>query len=112
MADTYNITAIQGNTLLLNLTANDSAGSPINLSGYSARGYVKYKYSDTGILLNLNPAIDPAYVNGVVSISGNASDLSAMPVGVFVYDLEVFNSGDYVTKFLRGYFNVSPEVTT
>jgi hypothetical protein len=26
--------------------------------------------------------------------------------------LEVYNSGNYVTKFLRGYFEVNPETTT
>lgn len=111
MSSSYNISAIQGNTLLLNVTANDSAGSPLNLSGYSVRGNVKYKYSSTGSLLNLNPSItSPA--NGSISISGNAADISAMPVGTFVYDLEAYNSGEYVTKFLIGYFYVSPEVTT
>jgi len=109
---TYNISAIQGNTLLLNLTANSSDGTPINLSGYLVRGRVKYKYSDTGHLLNLNPTIT-SYVNGNVNLSGNASEISAMPVGVFVYDLEAAEvSGEYVTKFLRGYFSVLPETTT
>lgn len=110
MSNTYNISAIQGNTLLLNVTANDSAGNPINLSGYSVRGYVKYNYSNTGILLNLNPTIT-SYVGGSVNISGNASDISNMPVGIFVYDLEAYNSGEYVTKFLKGYFSVDPEAT-
>lgn len=110
-SSTYNITATQGNTLLLNLTANDSAGSPLNLSGYLVRGLVKYKYSDTGYLLNLNPTIT-SYVNGTISISGSASGLAAMPAGVFIYDLEAAAiSGEYVTKFLRGYFEVSPEAT-
>ena len=34
-----------------------------------------------------------------------------MPVGEFVYDLEVYDSGNYVTKFLNGKFIVDPEVT-
>jgi hypothetical protein len=111
-SSTYNITATQGNTLLLNLTANDSAGNPINLSGYLVRGVVKYKYSDTGHLLNLNPTIT-SYVSGKVNLSGDAGELSVMPVGVFVYDLEAAQvSGSYVTKFLRGYFNIGPETTT
>ena len=111
MATTYDISATQGNTLLLNLTANDSAGTPINLSGYSARGYVKSQYSNSGILFNLNPTIATSYVNGIVNISGNAEEIAALPVGSFPYDLEVFNSGGYVTKFLRGNFNILPQTT-
>lgn len=111
MATTYDILATQGNTLLLNLTANDSAGAAINLSGYSARGYVRYNYSSTGILLNLNPVVASSYIYGIVNISGNSEAIAAIPVGMYPYDLEVFNSGGYVTKFLRGYFNVSPQAT-
>jgi hypothetical protein len=76
------------------------------------RGVVKYKYSDTGHLLNLNPTIT-SYVSGKVNLSGDEGELSVMPVGVFVYDLEAAQvSGSYVTKFLRGYFNIGPETTT
>jgi len=112
MSSTYNISAVQGNTLLLNVTANDSAGSPLNLSGYLVRGHVKYNYSSSDILLNLNPTIT-SYANGTINLSGSATGLAAMPVGVFVYDLEAAQvSGEYVTKFLRGYFNLGPEATT
>jgi len=109
--DTYNIESTQGNTLLLSLTANDSLGNALNLSGYNARGYVKDLYSSTGIMLNLNPTVDPSYINGIINISGNSEAIAAMPVGKFPYDLEVYNSGGYVTKFLRGYFYVYPQVT-
>ena len=108
MSSTYNISATQGNTLLLTLFANDATGAPINLNGYAARGYVKYRYSDTGYLIDLNPVIVAPYENGMVSISGDANVLAGTPVGSFVYDLEVYN-GDYVIKFLKGYFDLYPE---
>lgn len=108
---TYDIDIIAGNTLLLQLTANGSDGLPINLSGYGARGYIRYSYGSTGVLFDLNPQIHPSYASGLVSISGNATDTANLIVGRVPYDLEIFNSGGYVTKFLRGYANISPEVT-
>jgi hypothetical protein len=111
MSSTYNITATQGNTLMLTVTANDSNGVPINLSGYSARGYIKNSYSNNEILFDMQPQIDPSYVNGIVNISGHATGMAAMPVGVFPYDLEIESSGGYVTKFLCGYINIFPECT-
>lgn len=111
MSNTYNISATQGSTLLLTVTANDSSNAYINLSGYSARGYVKYSYGNTGILLNLNPAIHNSYVSGIVTISGSANDMANLPVGKFPYDLEIESSAGYVTKFLNGYLTVEPEVT-
>jgi hypothetical protein len=110
MSSTYNISAVQGSTLLLSLTANDSNGSPIDLNGYSARGYVKYRYSDTGSLLDLSPVVTPPYGSGIITLSGNSVALANMPVGTFVYDLEVY-AGDYVVKFLKGYFYLFPEST-
>ena len=110
MSSKYNISAIQGNTLLLSLTANDSNNLPINLSGYSVRGYVRYSYGSSGILYNLNPTITNE-ISGLISISGNATGLAALPVGNFPYDLEAQSSGGYVTKFLMGSFEVLPEAT-
>jgi hypothetical protein len=111
MSDIYNINLVAGNTLLLSVTASDSNGNPINLSGYSARGHVKYNYGDTGILLDLNPQIHSSYTSGLVNISGAATQTALLPVGKFPYNLEIESTGGYVTKFLRGYISVDPETT-
>lgn len=111
MSDRYNISAIQGSTLLLNLNIKDSNGSYINLSGYTARGYVRGKYSNTGILLDLQPQIHPSYVSGLVTLSGAQTGMAAMPVGQFPYEVEISGSNDYVYKAIRGYFSCDPEAT-
>jgi hypothetical protein len=110
MSSRYDIEAIQGNTLLLSVIARDSNSNIIDLNGYGVRGYVKYQYSDTGKLLDLNPQITMPS-SGIINISGDANAISSLPVGKLVYDLEVYN-GNYVTKFLNGYFSVAPEVTS
>ncbi len=106
--DIYNITGIQGSTLLLNLTLTNSDGSYVNLSGYGVRGAAKVYYNSTGYLLNLNPTII-SQVSGVISISGNSYDMANVPVGMYPYDIEIFNSGDYVFKGLRGLLYINPE---
>lgn len=111
MASTYNITATQGSTLLLNVTAQNADSSYINFNGYTARGYVKYSYSSSGNLLNLNAQVHPSYISGLITLSGSAEAMSAMPVGIFVYDIEA-SGNNYVFKPIRGYFEVSPEVST
>ena len=110
MAETYNISITQGTTLSINLTANDSNGSAINLSGYGVRGYVRYSYGSSGILYDLNPQISNA-VSGIINISGNATGTAVLPVGKFPYDLEAYSSDGYVTKFLRGYCEIDAETT-
>jgi hypothetical protein len=111
MSDTYNISAIQGSTLLLNLNLTNSDGSYINLSGYGIRGFVREKYSSTGILFNLNPSINSSYVSGLIQISGTATGLAKLPIGKFVFDIELSGSNEYILKALRGYFLISPEAT-
>ena len=54
----YNISVNQGESFDLVATITNSAGSAINLSGYSVRGSAKYSYGATGsALINLNPSI-------------------------------------------------------
>ena len=111
MSERYNISVIQGSTLLLNLNIRDSNNDYINLNGYNVRGYVRYNYGSTGILLNLNPQIHPSYVSGLITISGNADDMANLKAGVYVYDIEASGSNNYIFKPIRGYFNVDPEAT-
>lgn len=122
MLNTYNISAIQGDALNINLSIKDKNSIPVNLSGYDVRGVVKYAYGYTGnsgVLLDLNPLIYSGvggsyYSSGIINISVNSADTRNLPVGVFVYDIERFTenqpAGNSI-KLLRGKFIVSPEVT-
>jgi hypothetical protein len=113
---TYNITAIQGSNIMLRVTATDSNGTALNLNGFSTRGYVKSKYSDSGILLNLSPFIYSA-TSGLVDITISGNYTAGLPCGMFPYDIECFVSGsgssgnESVVKFLRGYVEILPETT-
>ena len=46
MAQTLDLTFIQGDDFKAVVTAKDSAGSVINLSGYGVAGKVRNRYSD------------------------------------------------------------------
>ena len=119
MANVYDISIDQGSSLNLTLTATDSTGAYLNLSGYSARGKIKYGYGSTGYLLNINPSIDSSYISGLINISLSADSTSLLPITKAVYDIEVYTTGaigstpsGYTFKVLKGYANVAPEVTT
>ena len=123
MATSYNINTIQGDNLQLSLRIKDSNNSPINLSGYSVRGVVKYAYGyedNDQVLLNLNPVIISGnngsyYPSGIVNINVESYVTASIPVGTFVYDIERFPYGiptGNSIKLIRGKFIVSPEVTS
>lgn len=109
--DRYDISAIQGSTLLLNLTCKNSDGTYVNFSGYTVRGYVRYQYSSTGTLLDLQPQIHPSYISGLITLSGTQTGMAAMKVGRFVYDIEASGANDYIFKPVRGYFDIDPEAS-
>ena len=111
MSDRYDISAVAGSTLLLNINVRDSNNNFINLNGYTTRGFVRYNYSSTGILLNLNPQVHPSFVSGLIIISGSQDAMANLPCGTFVYDIECSGNNNYIFKPIRGYFSVESECT-
>lgn len=111
MASTYTLEIIQGNSLDLQINATNSDGSYINLSGYGARGQIRYLYGATGVLLDLHPTVHNSYVSGIININIPSTGTAALPVGTFVYDIEITGANDFCLKYLRGYAPVSPEAT-
>lgn len=111
MANPFDITIVQGASLKLSLIASDSSGNAINLSGFSLKGQVKSNFGCTGILLDLQPVVDPSFVSGIINISVPPENTTGLPVTKGVYDISAFNSGDYAFKAAWGYANIFPEVS-
>jgi len=124
---TYDFTVHQGSDLNVRLCLTALNGSPSLLSGYNVRGSVKHRYGDTGKLLDLDPTIVSGYcpgeycgrvpdpvISGLIDVQLTASQTSVLPVGQMVYDIEKHpaSNPEGVSKVIKGYFNVLPEVTT
>ena len=122
MATVYNFSATQGSQLSVRLNVKDASGNSIDLSGYGARGVVKYRNSSTNYLIDLEPTIvsgttGAAYQSGLIDVYLSGSQTSGMPIGDFVYDIEKYPTGasnteGAVDKILAGGFLVYPQVTT
>ena len=117
MANTYDISITQGESLDLLFKLKDSNGVALNPSGYSTRGKVKYSYGSAGVLFDLNPTIvtgvSGSYLaSGQISISISATGSATLPVTQAVYDIERYTPSDVVVhKVLYGKFIIDPEVT-
>jgi len=122
MATVYNFSATQGSQLSVRLKVQDASGDALNLSGYGARGVVKYRYSSANYLVDLEPTIvsgitGSAYQSGLMDVYLSGSQTSGLPIGDFVYDIEKYPTGasnleGAVDKILAGSFLVYPQVTT
>ena len=122
MATVYNFSTTQGAQLSVRLTVKNAKGDALNLSGYDARGVVKYRYSSIDALVDLDPTVvsgvtGSEYASGFIDIYLSGSQTALLPVGDFVYYIEKYPSGisnanGAVDKVLAGSFFVNPEVTT
>lgn len=108
----YNPQAQQGATWTRTITWRDSAGTAINLTGYTARMMLKRGYKDTVAALSLtnSSGITLGGAAGTIVITITAAQ-SALLSGQYVYDLELVN-GAVVTRLIEGVITFSPEVTT
>lgn len=115
-AGRYDITIEQGTTWTLSLTWKDAAGTPINLTGYSARMQIRSSYEATSPLIELlssggTPSITITPLTGVVALLIEEAATRTLPSGHAVYDLEMVAANNNVTRLLEGSVTISPEVT-
>jgi hypothetical protein len=115
MANRYDIQINQGATFSLAATWKDSAGTPVNLTGYTARMQVRTAYDATATILNLTSAAGDITLGGsagTITITVSATATAALTAPwAGAYDLELVSGGGVVTRLLEGSASVSPEVT-
>ena len=123
-----NLTGTQGNSFYKRLVARDSDNNVMNLSGFTASGYVRASYGagytndnvyvpSSGILLDLNPVIisgnaGQAFVSGYIDINVGRAEMAALPSSYLLYDVQVFSGDNYARTIEGGYFIINPEITS
>lgn len=110
----YDILIEQGATYQMNLIWKDSAGAPINLTGYSARMQLRQTYKSTTPLVSLTNTTGDIVLGGAlgtIDVTISATKTAAIGVRSAVYDLELVNPSGFVTRLVQGDAEISPEVT-
>jgi hypothetical protein len=90
-------------------------GTPVNLTGYTARMQVRDGYDGGSAIVSLTSGtgITLGGTAGTILLEltpTQTAAIDATPSGQYVYDLELV-SGSTVTRLVQGTFIVSPEVT-
>lgn len=114
IAGTYNIICDQGATFTRTITWKDSNGSPVNLTGYTARMSLRSTIDSSVEVLSLttaNSRITLGGVAGTITLNVDATTTAALAAGQYVYDLEAVSGGGTVTRIVMGSFVVRGEVT-
>lgn len=114
MTAEYDITIRQGSTFLQNLVWKDSAGVPVNLTGYVARMQVRPGVCSPDVIVELtttNGRITLGGSTGTIGLEIPATVTAAITDGCGVYDLELEASDGTVTAILAGTVTFEREVT-
>ena len=125
-AGKYHLIIEQGATLNLEIQYKDSAGTAVDLTGYSGKMQIRSDYADnnptTHITLSSSLATDGTGLNfsgsngttpptsGSIGIYISAASSSVFAFDTAKYDLEI-TSGSVVTRLLQGDVKLQKEVT-
>ena len=114
MANTYNILIDQGATYTLALSYKDSAGTAINLSGYTAAMQLRLQYDSPTTVLSLSSPSSGIVItgaSGLITVTITAVQTAALDDNTFLYDLEITSPTSVKTRLIQGVAVVSAEVT-
>lgn len=109
----YNIIADQAATYQLNVTWKDSSGTPVNLTGYTAKMQVRLGINEptAAVEVTNTSGIVLGGSAGTIAITISATQMTALTAPqTYVYDLRL-TSGDVVTRLIDGTFTTVPAVT-
>jgi hypothetical protein len=124
-AGRYNFLIEQGATFQLELQYKDPSNNPIDLTGYSGRLQIRQTVPSTVVLLCLSSSLRPDGTGINFSGSNGTTPPTSGSIGIYisavssslltfdqaVYDLEIENSGGFVTRLIEGGVQLSKEVT-
>ena len=111
MAAKANILIDQGTTFSTSVTVSAANGSILSLSGYTAAAQLRKSYA-AGNVTPFTVTIGSNSQLGQLTLSMPANTTQSLSAGRYVYDLEIYSSGNTtVTRVVEGVVTVSPGVT-
>lgn len=108
MATKANLKIDQGTDYLTSVTLTDDDGNAISLSGYTGAGQIR-KYYTSSTAVDFNVLIEAN--TGVVTLQLTSEQTNAIEAGRYVYDVELTDSANIVSRVLEGIVTVTPGVT-
>ena len=109
-AGTYNLVIDQGSDFALDLVIKQG-GTALNLANYSGRAQLRTSVDASSASASFTVTVTNA-ANGALKMQLPAATSSGISAGEYVYDLEIFTSGDSVVKrIIQGSATITPEVT-
>jgi len=109
MATKVNLVVDQGADFTTTITLTNDDGSTFDLTDYSGASQIRKHYTSsnaTSMSITLNGN------SGIVTMTMNNSVTAAMSSGRYVYDLELTDAANVVSRIVEGTVTVTPQVTS
>jgi len=103
------ITAQQGKTWRIVVSASDPSGAPIDFTGYQAEWQVRRSYTSPA-LVTLTDEDGITLGVGTLTVLLDAAATAGIDTGQYVHEIELIQPNLERPPFLRGTLTVSPEV--
>jgi hypothetical protein len=113
MAVQYIVEIDQGADWFFNVTYEQPAGTPVNITGYTAALQLRSLPESTTAVLSLTTGngITITGASGLVAVHATAVQTGAIIAGDYYYDLEITSPQGIVTRLVQGQALVNPQVT-
>lgn len=105
----------QGATFGQTLTLKDSAGSTINLTGFTGRMTLRESPTATDTVISLTTSNSRMTINGsagTVALLISATDTANLTADDGVFDLEIESGAGVVTRLIEGTYSIRRNITT
>lgn len=106
-----NYTLLQGDTWLPGTITADIGGTPIDLSGYTAKMEIRPNLSGDPIKTLTNGAGITLSALGVITITMTAAETNAIPAGEYLYDLQMTSGVGVVRTYSSGTITITTDIT-
>jgi len=110
MATISNLFIDQSADFTTTVTINDSAGSALDLTGYTALAMIRKTYQSTTATTFTSTFVSPR-TSGQITISLTDTQTAALEAGRYVYDLVITDSSGNKTRVVEGIATVNPSVS-
>jgi hypothetical protein len=105
------ITIDQGRNLQFTVVWQDDAGTPINLTGYTAAFAIASGYNQTPLIsLSVGSGITITALTGTIAISCSAALTDTLTGSGYVAELVLTSASGVETSLLKGYIPTSSKV--
>lgn len=108
MATKANLFVDQGATFSTTVNLTDSDGNPIDLSGYTGAAQMRKSYtSSTSVAF----VVTLDELNGTITLGLTANTTANIAGGRYLYDVELTDSTNAVSRVFEGIVTVNPNIT-